>query len=629
LTAAIALGVFGLAYDRGTYALTSRNAIAIAIWWLLILAVALSLLPHARPSRAALATGGLLTAFAVLTGLSLIWAESAEKAFAELDRVLLYLGVFTLAVTTQSQTNARRWRDGIALGLVAVALLALASRLFGDMIGDSDLATLLPDVSERLSYPVDYWNGLAILVALAFPLVIASGIAQRRALASGLILAPLPALVAVIYLTSSRGGAATAAVGTLLFVALTGRRLAALAATISAAIGSALVIVILQARPELIDGPLDSAAASSQGKSAAALIALACIATGLIYTVGCMLSGGRRFQLGLGLRRLLALGGVVAVVAAVVAADPAERFDRFKQAPRAPTGGQQGFTRSHLLSGGGSGRWQFWSGAVDEYKTRPALGRGAGSYEAWWAEHGSLASFVRDAHSLYVETLGELGLVGLALLVSSFVCGLLAAARRLRKRSDEARSLTAAFAATFVAFAFGAAIDWVWELTVVGVVGILCLGLLCGPTTATRNPARAHRSQRLRRLAPRALFVAAGVAVVIAQGIPLLAQNDLKASQEAAARGDARVALKDALAARGLQSWAASPHLQLALVEEQTGDLRSARAAIAEAIERDRSDWRLWLVSARLEAKSGRANSARRSLREARRLNPRSPLLAQ
>jgi hypothetical protein len=224
-----------------------------------------------------------------------------------------------------------------------------------------------------------------------------------------------------------------------------------------------------------------------------------------------------------------------------------------------------------------------------------------------------------------------LGLIGLALLVAALGGGLVVAVGRLRRRSNAVRSLTAAFAAVWVAFLFAAAIDWMWELTVVAVVGFLCLGLLCGPATARSDGAdrapdpgagRGRRSWALR-----AGFAVCGLAIVVALGIPLLTQHAIRASQEAAARGDGKVALERALAARDLQGWAASPHLQIALVEEQMGHFASARRAIADAIERDRSDWRAWLVSARLEAKAGHEGSARRRLREARRLNPRSPLL--
>jgi O-antigen ligase len=632
LTAAVAGGVFALAFDGGGYALTTRNAVAIGIWWALLMAVAFSVWPLARPSRAAFVVGGLLAAFAVWTGLSLIWAENEEKAFAELGRALLYLGVFALAVLAGTRDNARRWRDGMAIGLVGVGALALASRLFADLVSEQDLASLLPGIEERLSYPVDYWNGLAILVGLAFPLLLSCATERRRPFVGALAVTPIPVLVAVIYLASSRGGAATAIVGTALFIAFGTQRLAALAAVVCAGGGSAAVIAILSARPELVDGPLGSAAAASQGESAALLIALVCLAVGLVYGLGSRLAPSFDWRPRPALRRGLALAGVIVAAAAIVAVDPADRFDRFKRAPSGSSSSSDGgFTESHLLYGGGSGRWQFWSAAVDQFETRPLAGRGAGSYEAWWAEHASFSYFVRDAHSLYAETLGELGLIGLALLVGALGGGLVIAGARLRRQSGFARSLTAALAAAFVAFLFAAAIDWVWELTVVSVVGFLCLGLLCGPATATAEASdgrgKPRRDGRRRLPAVRIGFVVVGLSILVAQAIPLLTQHEVRASQEAATRGDGKVALDRALAARDLQGWAASPHLQLALVNEQTGDLVAARRSIADAIERDRSDWRLWLVSARLEAKTGHPARARERLREARRLNPRSPLL--
>ena len=410
--------MFGLAFDGGTYALTSRNAVAIGIWWALIAAAALSLWPLERPTRAAITIGGLLAAFALFTGLSLIWAESAEKAFAEFDRVLLYLGVYVLAVIAGTRANVHRWRDGMAIGLVGVAALALASRLFADLVSEQDFATLLPGIEARLGYPVDYWNGLAILVGLAFPLLLGIATERRRPFVGAFAVAQFPVLASVIYLASSRGGAATAIVGTLVFIALTGRRAAAFAATVCGGAGSAVAIAILSARPELVDGPLDSAAAASQGESAALLIALVCIVTGAAYGIGAWLAPPAPPPPGPGMRRALAVAGVIAAVGAIVAVDPPERFDRFKQAPGGSGGAEGGFTESHLLSGGGSGRWQFWSAAVDEYETRPLAGRGAGSFESWWAEHGSFGYFIRDAHSLYAETLGELGLIGLGLLAA-------------------------------------------------------------------------------------------------------------------------------------------------------------------------------------------------------------------
>jgi len=57
--------------------------------------------------------------------------------------------------------------------------------------------------------------------------------------------------------------------------------------------------------------------------------------------------------------------------------------------------------------------------------------------------------------------------------------------------------------------------------------------------------------------------------------------------------------------------------------------LPEAREAIAQAIDRDPTDWRLWYTRTRLETRAGDVPAARRSLRRATELNPRSPLFAE
>ncbi len=75
------------------------------------------------------------------------------------------------------------------------------------------------------------------------------------------------------------------------------------------------------------------------------------------------------------------------------------------------------------------------------------LGGGAGSYEAWWAQHGSIPLFVRYAHSLYLEVLGELGVVGLVLLLSALGSGLFAGTRTLTRTRGADRTTAGALVA--------------------------------------------------------------------------------------------------------------------------------------------------------------------------------------
>jgi Tfp pilus assembly protein PilF len=130
------------------------------------------------------------------------------------------------------------------------------------------------------------------------------------------------------------------------------------------------------------------------------------------------------------------------------------------------------------------------------------------------------------------------------------------------------------------------------------------------------------------RPAARVGVAALAACALVIQGIPLLAELDLRRSQTAAANGDLVEAVSAAQAARSVEPWAASPHLQLALLYEEAGDLGAARAAIGAALDRDRTDWRLWLVSARIETKRGALQVARRHLSIAKKLNPRSSLAA-
>ncbi len=649
VTALTAGGAFWLAYDGGTYDLAGRTTAAIVVLWVLVVGVAAGFLPRVRASKAAVATGALLAAFAGLTLASAGWAASAEEAYGEFVRVLLYLAVFVLAAIAASRATAAAWSDGLGLGVAAIGVLALASRLFPGLVSAGDLTTLLPETHVRLSYPLDYWNGLAIFAALAFPLLLRSA-TEWPLVWRELALAPLPAVAGAIYLASSRGGAAAALLGTVVYMATAGRWAAAGAAAVAAA-GCTVAVAVLHHWPAVVDPTGRELLARGQGHRAALALVLVCVATSIVYGLARRLAHGRAAP-SRAAALALAAAATLAVAALVSLSHPVRRFQAFKAPPPPPSASATGFVESHLLSSNGSGRWQFWSAAVREFEANPAAGGGAGSYESWWARHGSLRDFVRDAHSLYVEQLGELGLIGFGLLAATFLSGAAVGALRLARAPAGRRSTIAALLACFLAYALGAGIDWMWELTAVSVVGMACLGLLTGAATAGEpragsdpvgslvlsrpgsDPVRVRRRRPARlarrtRVAARAAFVVVGLALVVAEAIPLLSSTKIDESQAAARRADSRAARSNALAAHDLEPWAASPYLQLALVQEQAGSLRAARASMLEAIARSRLNWRLWLVRARIETKAGLIRAARRSLARARELNPRSPLFAR
>lgn len=623
-TAAIAILVFLTAYDKGLFGLSARATTAIAVVWTLLLASGLGVWPRARSPRAAFIVAGLLGAFAVWTFLSIFWAESAENAFTEFNRVTLYVAIYLIAVCAGTRVTVQRWAIGLAIGVTAIAVVALVSRLFPSTFSLQGFVTFLPGALPRLSFPIGYWNALAMFVGFAYPLWLgvatkAGGWWQQAA-----AVMPFPVLAAVIYLTSSRGGVAVAVVGSAVYLATTGKRWAALGSFAAAGAGSAAAVAVLLPRHALVDGPVRSHEAAAQGHTAFFLILALCLATGAFFAAGRRLLRGLTPSPALGWAVLALL--VAGLLAAVTLSHPGRRFESFKQFPGV-SGQPDASVQSHLLSGSGSGRWQFWTAALHEWESAPLVGRGAGSYEAWWAQHAPFSYSVQNAHSLYFEVLGELGVVGFVLLVAALVYGGVVATRNALHRAGAERVVGASLLGVVGGFYLGAGLEWIWQLPAVAGVGVLCLGLLTGPAGASQPLAYARpRPHRLPRFALGLGALALGWCVLCAQAVPWLADLQLKASAASARQGDGTAALRHALDAKKIQPWAASPYLQLALVEERRGDLKASRKWIGRAIERDSIDWRLWLVAARLATKAGDLSSARTSLLRAESLNPRSPL---
>jgi len=267
-TAVVSVAVLGLALADGAYGLTERGILAIASWWAIILGLGLALLPFRRPTREAYLTGGLLAGLGVLAALSLAWSLSPARTFVELDRIALYLGVFILAVLAGARDNVTRWADGLAIGIAAVGLLALASRAFPGLPG-GDEELLRIDRQARLAFPFGYWNALGVMLAMGLPLLLRTAVAARSLVARGLAVGVVPALSAAIFLTGSRGAIGAALGGVAVLLVLARPRAAAVGAAVCAGAGSAvLVAVTVSVREGLVASSADAPAlAAAQGRS--------------------------------------------------------------------------------------------------------------------------------------------------------------------------------------------------------------------------------------------------------------------------------------------------------------------------------------------------------------------------
>jgi hypothetical protein len=505
--------------------------------------------------------------------------------------------------------------------------ISLSSRFFPHLFGAARTpAAILGGSASRLAFPLGYWNGLAILVACSLPLFLRSTLSGRGGSARKAVsVAFVSAIGTIVYLASSRGGAITAVTAAGLYVLLSGRRWPSTAgAVVCGAVGTLAAVGLVARHHDLVDKPFSKAAADAGPRTFVAVLVVYAVAGGAFALVDRFALAAWRPS-----RRLTAGIAVLAAVclaAALVAADLPARFAAFR-APPTFAGADTASIESHLLSGSSNGRWQLWGSAVAEFRSAPLHGGGAGSFQGWWAQHGTLAVYVRDTHSLYLQTLGELGIIGFLLLAAFVLGGLWLGLRLVLATSPRYRFQPAAPLATFAAFALAASVDWIWQLPVIGVLAIACVAVL---TAATPKGSPASPSGG-RAIAPRALATATVVGALLLfalAAVDAAAELRLDGSRSASARSDGAAAVAEAQAARALEPWSAQPLLQLALAEESFGSLPVARLAIEEAVRRDGSNWRLRLIAARLEAKTGRIAAASQSLAAARRLNPRSPLFA-
>jgi hypothetical protein len=176
----VAAAVFALSYANGGFSPTTRSYAGIAAWWLLGAGAAIGIASaRAGVDRLALVALGLLAAFAVWILISVNWATDAERAFAQFNQVSLYVAVLAIAIVLARLLPASWVVGGVALALSAIACVALVSRCFPSTFGLQPGRSILSPLASRLSFPLGYWNGLAVLVALGLPLLLRIAVAAR------------------------------------------------------------------------------------------------------------------------------------------------------------------------------------------------------------------------------------------------------------------------------------------------------------------------------------------------------------------------------------------------------------------------------------------------------------------
>ena len=611
-----------LGLEGGGYEPVVRGQLGIAIWWGVLLGLAVGALPLARLCSRSWLALSLLAAYVGWTALSCVWTDAPHNSVEEMGKAVTYLGVFALALGIRGAKGARRMVSALAAGVAVIALIGLASRLHPAWFPAAQEAVdLFGSDRFRLAYPLGYWNAVASLIAIGLPLLLYVASSARRTPVRALAAAVLPALALTVYLTFSRGGALAAIAAAAIFFALAHDRLAKAATALVALVGAAILIVAAHQRGAL-EGGFPGAAARHQGDELLAMTLVVCAGVGLISAgLSLTLRHCHRPALTTPSRRisLSALAAVAAILlgTAVAFGAPARishAWDEFKASPATPAGA------TRLESFSGNGRWLLWREALEETASAPLTGRGPGSFEGWWAQHRKAgdSAFVQDAHSLYLETLAELGLVGFALLVAFLSLVFVAGGRRYLRRARGSRTQIAAALAGCAAFCLGAAYDWLWQIALLPIVFLLLASVLFGAGEDRRHEPLPG--------VVRLTGVVVSVAAMVAIAIPLAGALSLRQSQSAFRAGNLDAALAAAGSARNATPFAARPRLQEAFVLEAQGRAAAALGAARAATRVEPGEWRAWVVRSRLEGAAGHPGAALVAYRRARFLNPQSPL---
>ena len=248
--------VLYLAFASGGYDLVSRSQVGLIVWWAILLGILIGVLPAARVTTAGpdhARGGGSAAALDRGRHADLDREHRAERHRTEPggDSVRRLRpagpdpGERTVCGTRSARSPPR------SRSFPPVALL---DRFHPDLLPfGTDYVFPEGYPRARLNYPLEYWNGLAIFIAMGVgPLlwIVASGrTVAGRAVAAG----ALPILALAGYLTASRGGVIEGAVVLLVMLVLFPKRLLLLLNLLIPAAGAILLVVLVNRRPELRD----------------------------------------------------------------------------------------------------------------------------------------------------------------------------------------------------------------------------------------------------------------------------------------------------------------------------------------------------------------------------------------
>jgi hypothetical protein len=602
-------GYFGTALYPGTIVLSAVGAILAAF----------APTFDARLRRCAILA---LAALALLGGwalLSALWSPAPDVAVEDGQRILTYGVIFGLGAFAVRLLPVDRIHLGMAAITVAAGVagaITVVAVIHGDNLGNYlDIGTL--------DFPLGYRNANAAFFLIAvWPSVALAATPTLDWRMRGLALGIATLSLELGLLSQSRGSLIAGPLALAVYVGTSRNRAPAVFWLMAAALPALIVVFPLadlfhaaahDPRPDVVEALHTAGRAALLGAMLSVVVgALAALASRRVPMSEAALAFANRAVTVATVAVVLA-GGVVFVA---TTGDPfAWIGDKAKEFR---TEGTPQFSDASSRFGGlktGSSRYAIWKVALKDAGEEPLLGQGGGGFHYSYLEkHTSGPPTVRDAHSIELEVLSELGAPGLLLLITALgaACVGTIGARRI---SSEAAGLSTAALAAGTYWLAHTSIDWFWPYPAVTASALALLGMACG---ALPGPPSGRARFRATRMLPVALGVLA-LSVVP----PYLSDRYVNAAFDLW-RSDRAEAYHDLDRAAAWNPLADEPLLAAGIIANAVHDRARAISSFEQEANKRPEEWAAHYFLARLYANT-RAPTALAQIREAERLNPLDP----
>jgi O-antigen ligase len=613
----------------------------------------------------------LLLGFALLSALSIVWSVQPDVSWRDADRLLAYTAVFGAAVAL-ARVGPRHWPallGGITLASVVVCGYALLTKSLPEQFVEANKYA-------RLYEPYGYWNALGLTAATG--VICCMWLGSRRAghaLLSALAYPAMGLLLLTLLLAYSRGALAALALALVLWFAIVPLRLRGAAVLLAGAVAAGAIAAWDFGNHALSSEGVAVSESASAGHELGALV-LAMLVVLTLVGVAVVFTTARRPPTAVLRRRggtaLLALIGVAILAFAGALAHSHRGFTgSISHAFNTLTDTNAKVANTpERLTAVASVRARYWDEALHVFRAHPALGAGAGGYEVARLRYRTTPLPVKHAHGFIVQTLADLGIVGLVLALVLMLAWMAAAGRGTHPLNRRWRSwrevwrtkrpawspLPAGEGTAYgperigmlsmvcLVFLFGlhSTIDWTWYVPGNAVVALLCAGWVAGrgPLGATPAPATAGAPATAAawtkgrlfaggrpgsvRIAIAAAVMAASLIAAFSQWQPQRAEDARESAESLSAGANGRsAALAAARTAVSRDPLSVEALFVLADIQEGDGQSTLARDTLRRAVRLQPSNPQTWLTLGRYDL-AGDPKAALAELRAGIYLDPES-----